>query len=359
MEEEQPKEPGYFKGRGSQINTHNRFFKQQYVQEHIEGIDIPFLQNEKTEIIFTHPKTIINKVNSPDLGMMYSMNPYQGCEHGCIYCYARNAHEYWGYSAGLDFERKIIVKENAAELLAKELSNPKWVPDPIMLSGNTDCYQPLEKKFGLTRKMLEVLLKFRHPVGIISKNQLIRRDLDILRELAKLKLVHVMISITGLDESLRMKMEPRTATYKQRLETVRALANAGIPVGVMTAPIIPGLNSHEIPEVIKAAAEAGARTAGYTIVRLNGAIGEIFKDWLYKNFPDRADKVWHHIERVHGGQVNDSRFGTRMRGEGAMAESINKLHKMAREKYLPEDDGFEYDLTLFNPRAGDAQLSLF
>jgi DNA repair photolyase len=356
--DEEEKVPGYFKGRGSQINPHNRFFKQRNVQEHIEGLDIPFLQPEKTEVIFTHPKTIVNKVNSPDI-MGLSMNPYQGCEHGCIYCYARNTHEFWGYSAGLDFERKIIVKENAAELLAKEFSNPKWQPEPIMFSGNTDCYQPLEKKFGITRKMLEVALKFRHPVSMITKNALIRRDIDILSELAKLRLVHVMISITGLDESLRSKLEPRTATYKQRIETIRELAEAGIPVGVMTAPIIPGLNSHEIPDVIEAAAKAGARNAGYTIVRLNGAVAEIFHDWLQKNYPDRADKVWHHIEECHGGKVNDSRFGTRMSGEGPIADSIRKLHKMARNKFLPPDPGFDFDLTLFDHRAGDTQLSLF
>ncbi len=356
---DEPTEPGRFKGRGAQLNPHNRFLKNRLVQEHMEGIDVPLLQDEKTEIIYTHPKTIINKITSPDLAGMFSMNPYQGCEHGCIYCYARNAHEYWGYSAGLDFERKIIVKENAAEILAKELSNPRWEPQPIMFSGNTDCYQPLERKFGITRKMLEVLLKYRHPASMITKNALIRRDIDILSEMAKLKLVHVMVSITGLDESMRLKLEPRTATYKQRLETVRALADAGIPVGVMTAPIIPGLNSHEVHDVVKAAAEAGARTAGYTIVRLNGAIGEIFRDWLEKTFPDRADKVWHQIEECHGGKVNDSRFGTRMRGEGPVAESIRKMFKLAVDRYMPEDDGFEFDMTLFNPKAGDAQLSLF
>ena len=356
---DEPTEPGRFKGRGAQLNPHNRFLKNRLVQEHMEGIDVPLLQDEKTEIIYTHPKTIINKITSPDLAGMFSMNPYQGCEHGCIYCYARNAHEYWGYSAGLDFERKIIVKENAAEILAKELSNPRWEPQPIMFSGNTDCYQPLERKFGITRKMLEVLLKYRHPASMITKNALIRRDIDILSEMAKLKLVHVMVSITGLDESMRLKLEPRTATYKQRLETVRALADAGIPVGVMTAPIIPGLNSHEVHDVVKAAAEAGARTAGYTIVRLNGAIGEIFRDWLEKTFPDRADKVWHQIEECHGGKVNDSRFGTRMRGEGPVAESIRKMFKLAVDRYMPEDDGFEFDMTLFNPKAGDAQLRLF
>lgn len=356
--DEENKTPDYFKGRGSQINPHNRFFKQRNVQEHIEGIDIPFLQNEKTEIIYTHPKTIVNRVKSPDINGL-SMNPYQGCEHGCIYCYARNAHEFWGYSAGLDFERKIIVKENAADLLAKELSNPRWKPEPIMFSGNTDCYQPLEKKFGITRKMLEVLLKYKHPASMITKNSLIRRDIDILSEMAKLNLIHVMVSITGLDESLRLKLEPRTATYKQRLETIRELSDAGIPVGVMTAPIIPGLNSHEITDVIQAAAEAGARVAGYTIVRLNGAIAEIFRDWLEKNFPDRADKVWHQIENCHGGKVNDSRYGTRMSGEGAIAESIRKLHKISCEKYMPPKDDFEFDLSLFDHRSGDAQMSLF
>lgn len=356
MSEEQ--NDSYFKGRGAQINPHNRFLKHKAVEEHYEQIDEALLQEEKTEIIFTHPKTILNRVDSPDIQGL-SMNPYQGCEHGCIYCYARNTHEYWGYSAGLDFERKIIVKENAAEILAKELSKPKHVPEPIMFSGNTDCYQPVERKLGITRKMLEVLLKYKHPASMITKNSLIRRDIDILSEMAKLRLIHVMVSITGLDESMRMKLEPRTATYKQRLETIRALSEAGIPVGVMTAPIIPGINSHEIPGIIKAAAEAGARTAGYTIVRLNGAIGEIFRDWLQKNFPDRADKVWHQVQSCHGGKVNDSRYGTRMRGEGPIAESIRNLHKVARERFLPASDRFEYDLSLFDRRAGDTQMSLF
>jgi DNA repair photolyase len=350
--------PDYFKGRGAQINPHNRFLKNKTVQEHFEQIDEPLILEEKTEIIFTHPKTIINRVDSLDLKGL-SMNPYQGCEHGCIYCYARNAHEYWGYSAGLDFERKIIVKKNAAELLATELSNPRHVPEPIMFSGNTDCYQPIERQFGITRQMLEVLLKYKHPVSIITKNALIKRDLDILTEMAKLRLVHVMVSITGLDEKLRLKLEPRTASYKQRLETVRLLADAGIPVGVMTAPLIPGLNSHEIPELIKAVAEAGAQRVGYTIVRLNGAIGQIFRDWLDKNYPDRADKVWHQIQNCHGGKVNDSRYGTRMRGEGAIAESIRTLHRISCEKFLPKREKFQFDLTLFDHRAGDAQLRLF
>ncbi|MBI3511535.1 MAG: PA0069 family radical SAM protein [Bacteroidetes bacterium] len=355
---EEKKSGDHFRGRGAQINPQNRFLKQERVMEHYEQIDEPLLLDEKTEIIFTHPKTIINKVNSPDL-MGLSMNPYQGCEHGCVYCYARNTHTYWGYSAGLDFERKIIVKENAAEILAKELSNPKRIPEPIMFAGNTDIYQPVERKLGITRKMLEVLLKFRHPVGMITKNALIRRDLDLLSEMAKLKLVHVMISITGVDEEFRMKTEPRTASYKQRFETVQQLSQAGIPVGVMVAPIIYGLNSHEIPEVLKAASEAGAITASYTIVRLNGDVRIIFKDWLKKNYPDREQKVLHGIEDTHGGQINDSRFGTRMRGEGEIAKSINRLFKISKAKYFPEKSKFEYDLSLFDPRAGDAQMKLF
>ncbi|HEU4719329.1 MAG TPA: PA0069 family radical SAM protein [Bacteroidia bacterium] len=355
---EEEKDPGYFRGRGSQINPHNRFLKEKAVQEHFEMIDEPLLLDEKTEIIYTHPKTIINRVDSPDL-MGLSMNPYQGCEHGCVYCYARNTHEYWGYSAGLDFERKIIVKENAAELLQKELSNPKHVPEPIMFSGNTDCYQPVERKLNITRKMLEVLLKFRHPAAMITKNSLILRDLDLLTEMAKLRLVHVMISVTGTDENMRRILEPRTATYRQRFDTIRRLDEAGVPVGVMVAPVIPGINSHEIPEVMRLAAEAGADTAGMTIVRLNGQIGDIFRDWLQKNFPDRAEKVWHQVQECHGGKVNDSRFGTRMRGEGAVAESIGKLFRVSRQKYFTRDRDFEFDLSLFNPRAGDAQLSLF
>jgi len=357
MSEEQNPD-AYFKGRGAQINTHNRFLKQRVVQEHMEVIDEPFLQNEKTEIIQTHPKTIINKVESPDLRGL-SMNPYQGCEHGCIYCYARNAHEYWGFSAGLDFERKIIVKMNAPELLEKELSNPRHQPEPIMFSGNTDCYQPQERKLELTRKMLQVLLKFRHPASMITKNSLILRDLDVLKEMAEHRLVHVMVSITGLDEKMRMKLEPRTATYKNRLATVRELAKANIPVGVMVAPIIPGINSHEVADVVAAAAEAGAKSAGYTIVRLNGQIGEIFKDWLEKNFPDRAAKVWNQICECHGGKVNDSRWGVRMRGEGQVASAIKQLFHLAVQKHGLNRDEFEFNLVDFNPNAGKAQLRLF
>ena len=349
----------YLHGRGSQVNTANPFLKHQYVAEHIEGIDEEMLSNSKTEFFEEYPKKIVNKVDSPDIGLAYSMNPYQGCEHGCVYCYARNVHQYWGYSAGLDFERKIIVKPEAPELLDKQLSSTRWQVKPIMLSGNTDCYQPAERKYKLTRRMLEVLLKHRHPVGIITKNALILRDLDVLQELAKYQLVHVMVSITSLDETLRTVMEPRTVTYKNRLRVIEELTKAGIPAGVMNAPLIPGLNSMDIPSVIKAAAEHGAVDAGYTIVRLNGAVHDIFRDWLFKNFPDRGDKVWHQIMECHGGQVNDSRYGVRMHGEGKTAESIRALFKMAVKKYMKGRKSYELNCKDFIPFPGRQQLSLF
>ncbi|WP_262245084.1 PA0069 family radical SAM protein [Parapedobacter soli] len=350
--------PEYFKGRGAQVNTHNRFSAQRYVAEHIEGLDEEFLDNSNTQFIEEYPKKIVSLNDSPDLRMGYSVNPYQGCEHGCIYCYARNAHEYWGYSAGLDFERKIIVKRNAAALLERQFDARGYKPQPIMLSGNTDCYQPVERKLGITRAILGVLLRYRHPVSIISKNNLILRDLDILSELARFGLVHVAISLNSLDESLRQKMEPRTVTAKGRLHVMRRLSDAGIPVMVMCAPIIPGLNSDEVPRVIEAAAHHGALAAGYTIVRLNGAIGELFTDWVHKAYPDRAEKVLHGIAACHGGKLSDSRWGTRMRGEGHEAGSIRQLFKLSVARYLGNRNLPELRLDLFMPRGGK-QLDLF
>jgi DNA repair photolyase len=346
----------YFKGRGAQIKTGNKFLKGQYVAEHIEGLDEPLLENPNTQIFHESPKKIINKVDSPDLGAMFSMNPYQGCEHGCIYCYARNTHEYYGFSAGLDFESKIIVKKNAARVLEQQLLNKNWNAVPIMFSGNTDCYQPQEKKFEITRSMLKVLAQYRHPVSMITKNSLITRDIDLLQDLASDNLVHVMISITTLNEDLRRVMEPRTASAIKRLKTVEALAKANIPVGVMNAPLIPGLNHHEIPQVLKAAADHGALTAGMTTVRLNGSIGQIFEDWLRKNFPDRFDKVWNQICSLHGGTVNDSQFGRRMRGEGNLADSIHQLFRASKKKYFAGREFPPFDLTRF--RKG-GNLSLF
>jgi DNA repair photolyase len=353
-------EDNYFRGRGAQVNVHNRFLERAYVQEHMEVIDEELLSREgKTQYYYESPKKIVNKVESPDVGPALSMNPYQGCEHGCIYCYARNTHEYWGFSAGLDFERKIIIKKNAAETLEKQLMSRNWKVEPIMLAGNTDCYQPVERHMKITRSMLEVLLKFKHPVGLITKNALILRDIDLLSELGKKRLAHVMVSITSLREELRQKMEPRTATAKQRLKVVEELNKAGVPCGVMTAPIVPGLNSDEIPALIKAAADHGAVTAGYTMVRLNGAIAQIFTDWVHKNFPDAAEKVLNQIKEVHGGNLNDSVYGRRMRGEGQIAMAIRALFKNSVKRYLEGRDTFEYDLTLFS-RPGEAkQMELF
>jgi DNA repair photolyase len=340
-------EDNYFKGRGAQLNSANPFKKQQYVTEHQEGLDEPLLQSPQTQLFYEEPKSILSKINSPDLPMSYGLNPYQGCEHGCIYCYARNTHQYWGFSAGLEFESKIIVKRNAAQMLEKQLLSKAWQPVVISLSGNTDCYQPIEKKLRITREVLKVFAKFQNPVSIITKNSLIIRDLDILSDLAAANLVHVYISITTLDEKLRQKLEPRTATGLNRLKTIETLTKAGIPVGVMVAPVIPGLNDYEIPNIIKAAAEAGALTAGYTVVRLNGAVKELFHDWLHKNFPDRAQKVWGLIADIHGGEVSDSEWGRRISGDGKIAEMIKTLYQAAKKKHLQGRQMPPYDLSKF------------
>lgn len=309
-------------GRAAQFNPKNKFLTGEYIREHPEAIDDWEQAERKTEFIADNSKSIVNEVQSPDVGIVYSANPYQGCEHGCIYCYARNSHEYWGYSAGLDFESRIIIKKNAPERLRQFFDRKSYRPDVLSLSGNTDCYQPIERKMKLTRQMLEICLEYRNPVGIITKNALVLRDSDLLQELASRRLARVYVSVTGTDESLRLAMEPRTATYKKRMKVVEALAAKNIPVGIMNAPIIPGLNDHQMHDVLQAAADAGADWAGYTMVRLNGAIGVIFEDWLRKTFPDRAEKVWNLIRSCHEGKVNDSRFGERMRGNGTIAQLV-------------------------------------
>ena len=355
---EQDDNSGFFKGRGAQLNTHNKFLKNKYVAEHIEGIDEPLLENTATQLFEETPKKIVSESNSPDLSHMYSINPYQGCEHGCIYCYARNSHEYYGFSAGLDFERKIIIKPNAPELLEQYFNKKNYQPVSIMLSGNTDCYQPVERRLKITLGLLEVFLKYKNPVSIITKNNVILRDLDILTELASMNLVHVNVSITSLNEQLRQKLEPRTVTATGRLAVVQKLSEKGIPVRVMAAPIIPGLNSNEVPNIIKAAADRGALAAGFTIVRLNGSIAEIFSDWIYKAFPDRAEKVLNMIKSCHDGKLNDSDFGRRMSGEGKIAQSIHQMFRMACNRFMAGREMPEYDYTLFVPRKGK-QTSMF
>lgn len=346
----------YLKGRGAQINTENRFLKNHRVKEHIEAIDDWTEDNPATIYLEDYAKSIVNKVESPDVGMFYSMNPYQGCEHGCIYCYARNAHEYWGYSAGLDFERKIIVKKNAPELLRKFLMHPKWDCVPISLSGNTDCYQPAEKKFKLTRGLLEVCNEFNQPVGMITKNAGMLRDKDLLQEMAAKNLISILVSITSFNEDLRRVMEPRTTTATQRLKIINELSKAGVRMGVMLGPMIPGLNEHEMQRIMKAASENGAVFSAYTFIRLNGAIKIMFKDWLYKNFTDSADKVWHLIENAHGGQVNDSRYGIRMRGEGPIADLVRQQYKKYNKLYGLNDERWELDTARFRVPGGQGKL---
>ncbi|MCD8741412.1 PA0069 family radical SAM protein [Mucilaginibacter roseus] len=350
--------PDFFKGRGAQVNTHNKFLKSKYVLEHIEGLDEPLLGNTATQLYEETPKKIVSESNSPDLSHMHSINPYQGCEHGCIYCYARNSHEYYGFSAGLDFERKIIVKRNAPELLEQYFNKKNYEPVCIVLSGNTDCYQPIERRLGITRRLLEVFLKYRNPVSFITKNNLILRDMDILAEMAKLNLVHVNVSITSLKEDLRQKLEPRTVTATGRLAVIQKLSQINVPVRVMAAPIIPGLNSNEVPNIIKAAADRGAVSAGFTVVRLNGSIAEIFTDWIQKAFPDRAEKVLNMIRSCHDGQLNDSNFGRRMSGDGKIAESIHQMFRMACNRFMAGREMPPFDYSLFTPRNGK-QTSLF
>jgi len=349
----------FIKGRGAQINTANP-----YQNNHLDSAGHSWLDDEdidlvtKTQYLTTHPKSIVNKVKSPDLSFAYSINPYQGCEHGCVYCYARNTHTYWGYSAGVDFEQKILIKHNASELLEKRLRSKSWKPLTMMISGNTDCYQPAERKYKITRSLLEVLRRFKHPTSIITKNALVLRDIDIISEMAKIGIVRVVISITSLDESIRTTLEPRTSTSLMRLKAVRKLSSAGIPVRVMIAPIIPSITDHEINSIAKAAADAGAEDIAYTIVRLNGDVGPIFKDWLKKVYPDRYNRVIHQIENCHGGKVSDSRFKTRMKGEGQFADMIKQQIQLARRRYFKDVSRAVLSTEHFRIPPGP-QLSLF
>ncbi len=350
--------PAIIKGRGAQTNPNNRFALEAYNIDHPEAIDDWEKQAIYTQFFQENGKTIVNKVVSDDLPFGYSLNPYQGCEHGCVYCYARPTHEYYGFSAGTDFESKIVVKKRAPDLLRELFSSKKWQPATISLSGNTDCYQPIERKLQITRKILEVCLEYKNPVAIITKNALILRDIDLLQDLQKLNLVSVFTSLTSMDEDLRRKLEPRTSKYTDRIKIIETLSKANIYTGVMNAPIIPGINDTHMYEVLRRAALAGAKSAGYTIIRLNGAVSSIFKDWLALHFPDRAQKVWNLISECHGGQVSDTRSGIRMKGEGQIAEIINQQFKLYTKQFHLNEDTFELNIADFI-RLKPGQLRLF
>jgi DNA repair photolyase len=320
-------QPPAIRGRGAAENPANRF--EPIHLERDADWDPAEDPAPRTEFLRDATKSIINYNDSPDIGFEASLNPYRGCEHGCIYCYARPFHEYLGFSAGLDFETRIMVKENAPELLRAELASKKWKPQVIAMSGVTDCYQPVERRLKLTRRCLEVLAEFRNPVGIVTKNHLVTRDIDVLQQLAEHQAVAVFISVTTLDASLTPKLEPRAALPTHRLAAIRALGRAGVPVGVMVAPVIPGLTDHEIPNIVEAAGEAGAKFGGYVMLRLPHGIGPLFEDWLARHFPDRKEKVLAGVRAVRGGKLNDPQFGSRMRGAGAFADQAEALFAVA------------------------------
>jgi DNA repair photolyase len=343
-------------GRGASFNPGNRF-EPLHLEPDPEDEHDPERPARKTIYYRDTTQTIIAHNDSPDVGFESSVNPYRGCEHGCIYCYARPTHEYLGFSAGLDFESRIMVKEDAPELLAAELSSPRWKPQTLVMSGVTDPYQPIERKLQITRRCLEVLAKFRNPVGIITKNALVTRDLDLLGELASDQAAAVNISVTSLDPKLQRVLEPRTSTPRARLDAMMQLRSAGIPVGVMTAPIIPGLNDHEVPKILEAAANAGAGFAGYTVVRLPYAVAPLFERWLEEHFPDRKEKVLGRIRHLRGGErLNDPRFKSRMRGEGIFAEQIRALFQTGCKRAGMSE---RPALSIAHFRRPNEQLSLF
>ncbi len=315
-------------GRGTAENPTNRFVALTVLADP-DGEEGPA---PKTQFFRDSTRRIIARNDSPDVGFSASINPYRGCEHGCIYCFARLTHEYLDLSAGLDFETKIMVKENAPQLLARELADPKWKPQTLQLSGVTDCYQPVERRLKLTRSCLEVLAEFRNPVSILTKNHLITRDIDLLGELAKHKCVVALVSVTTLNSDLTRVMEPRTSTPSRRLDAIAKLAAAGIPVGVMVAPIIPGLNDQEIPAIVQAVAQAGASWVGYTLLRLPFAVADLFQNWLTEHFPDRKEKILNRIRSMRGGKLNDPNFKTRMTGSGIWPEQIKAMFDLAKRR---------------------------
>jgi DNA repair photolyase len=327
------------RGRGAGANPSGRFENREMVSDAetynalIEADEEQPHHQVPTQIYEDASRSIVTRHDSPDIGMEVTLNPYRGCEHGCIYCFARPTHEYLGLSAGIDFETKIFVKRNAAELLREKLMSPQWHPQIITLSGITDCYQPLERKLEITRACFSVLCDFANPGTVITKNHLVTRDIDIFREMAQSNTIKINISLTTLDTKLARIMEPRTSTPPMRLKAITALREAGVPVGIMMGPVVPGLTEAEIPALLKAAADAGAQSASYTMLRLPYGVKNLFQEWLSRHYPDRAEKILNRLRDMHDGKLYDSRFGHRMRGSGVYADHVAALFALHKKKY--------------------------
>jgi DNA repair photolyase len=316
-------------GRGTSWNPPNRFERLHVDRSEWHDPDDP---PPETVLLEDATRSILAYNDSPDVGFDAGINPYRGCSHGCAYCYARPTHEYLGFSAGLDFETRILVKRRAPELLREALSSPRWKPQVIGLSGNTDAYQPAERRLRITRRCLEVLAELRNPVAVVTKSYLVTRDIDLLAELAEHRAAAVVLSITSLRNEVQRTMEPRASTPARRLGAIRVLAEAGVPVGVNVAPVVPGLTDHEMPEILEAAAEAGATFAGYIVLRLPHGVKDIFAEWLERHFPDRRDKVLNRVRELRGGALYDARYEVRGRGEGLWADQLRTLFRVTRER---------------------------
>lgn len=344
-------------GRGARTNPSNRY-ERLHVDLDPSALDGEELHRVDTQFFEDPAREILSENDSPDIPFTYSLNPYRGCEHGCIYCYARPSHEYLGLSAGLDFETRIFVKTGAPSLLSEAFQRPSWEPQAVSMSGSTDPYQPGERSFRLSRRCLQVFLEHRNPVSIITKNALVRRDLDLLRALSERRLVRVSLSITSLRDDIAGKMEPRTARPALRLKTVETLAEAGIPVGIFAAPLVPGLTVEELPAILEEAARHGAMTAGYQLVRLPSPVDGLFTEWLESFFPHRKEKVLARVRSVHEGTLNDSRFGQRHAGSGIWADTTRDLYKLACRKHGLGRSGPSLDTSQFRPLRG-GQMNLF
>ena len=352
------------KGRGATIQPANPYLPV-HVERDLEQVAdddeyLAELGRPPTQYLADESQSIVAENDSPDVGFRYSVNPYRGCSHGCSYCYARPGHEYLGLSAGLDFETKVFVKHRAAELLREFLARPNWRPETIVFSGVTDCYQPAERQFGITRACVAVAAECRQPIGIITKNALVCRDIDLLSQLAAHGAVRVSLSITTLDAKLARVMEPRTSAPAARLRAIQKLTEAGIPANVMVAPVIPGLTDSEMPAILAAAREAGAQTAGYTLLKLPTTVRPVFLDWLERNYPDKSDRVQSFIRSTRGGRLNDSQFGRRQVGTGNMAEIIADTFRIWSTKLGYSDDYPPLNAEAFRPpTATTGQLRLF